>query len=137
MSRIAWHSIFAALFLAASARAEDEVALRNRAERLHREAIVVDGHNDVTTWMLDYGFDLGMDGADPAKRSVKLYWVLGWLLPKPLGDSLRTDTDLRRLRAGGVDAQFFSIFPDPKYMPHSKQRALDMIAALEEQIRRH
>jgi len=137
VSRIAWYSIFAALFLAAAARAEDEAALRIRAERLHREAIVVDGHNDVTTWMLDYGFDLGMDGADPAKRPAKLYWVLGWLLPTPRGDSLRTDTDLRRMRAGGVDAQFFSIFPNPSYMPHSKQRALDMIAALEEQVRRH
>jgi len=135
--RLAGCSIIAGLLLAAAGRAEDEAALRTRAERLHREAIVVDGHNDVTTWMLDYGFDLGMDGADPAKRSAKLYWVLAWLLPTPRGDSLRTDTDLRRLRAGGVDAQFFSIFPDPKYMPHSKQRALDMITVLEEQVRRH
>ena len=79
MIRVAGYPIFAALLLAAAAApAEDEAALRTRAERLHREAIVVDGHNDVTTWMLDYGFDLGMDGADPAKRPAKLYWVLGW-----------------------------------------------------------
>ena len=36
----------------------DEVPV---AARVHREAIVVDGHNDVTTWILDSGFDLGMD----------------------------------------------------------------------------
>jgi membrane dipeptidase len=126
---------------ARTARAEDESALRERAARLHRDAIVVDGHNDVTTWMLDYGFDLGMDGADPAKRPAKLYWVFGWLLPTPRGDALRTDTDLRRLREGGVDAQFFSIFADSKCVDQGpgrcRQRALDMIAALEEQLRRH
>ena len=43
------------------------------AERIHREAIVVDGHNDVTTWILDFGYDLGMNGADPAKRRAELY----------------------------------------------------------------
>jgi len=126
---------------ARTALAEDESALRERAARLHRDAIVVDGHNDVTTWMLDYGFDLGMDGADPAKRPAKLYWVLGWLLPTPQGDALRTDTDLRRLREGGVDAQFFSIFADSKCVNQGpgrcRQRALDMIEALEEQLRRH
>jgi hypothetical protein len=40
-----------------------------RAAALHRDAIVIDGHNDVGIWILDSGFDLGMDGADPAKRS--------------------------------------------------------------------
>jgi microsomal dipeptidase-like Zn-dependent dipeptidase len=99
---------------------------------------VIDGHNDVTSWMLDYGFDLGMDGAADGKRAAALYWVLGWLLPKPSGDELRTHTDLRRLRAGGVDAQFFSIFPHSDYAETpgaSRQRALDMIDALLAQIR--
>jgi len=50
---------------AASAAQVPEVDAR--AARVHREAVVVDGHNDVTTWMLDYGFDLGMDGADSEK----------------------------------------------------------------------
>jgi membrane dipeptidase len=131
----------ATLVAVPAAQAEDESALRARAERLHRDAIVVDGHNDVTTWMLDYGFDLGMDGADPAKRPAKLYWVVGWLLPTPRGDALRTDTDLRRLREGGVDAQFFSIFADSKCVDQGpgrcRQRAVDMIAVVEEQLRRH
>src|SRR5262247_4362911 len=73
------------------------------AARIHRDAIVIDGHNDVTSWILDYGFDLGMDGADKSKRSAPTYWVLGWLLSTPSGAELRTHTDLRRLRAGGVD----------------------------------
>ena len=109
-------------------------------ERIHRDAIVVDGHNDVTTWILDFGFDLGMNGADPAKRRAELYWVLGWLLSTPKGDQLRTHTDLSRLKAGGVDAQFFSIFAHPRYAKApggTKGRAFQMIDALEEQIRRH
>ena len=109
-------------------------------ERIHRDAIVVDGHNDVTTWILDFGFDLGMNGADPAKRRAELYWVLGWLLSTPKGDQLRTHTDLSRLKAGGVDAQFFSIFAHPRYEKApggTKGRAFQMIDALEEQIRRH
>ena len=110
------------------------------AERIHREAIVVDGHNDVTTWILDFGYDLGMNGADPAKRRAELYWILGRLLPRPRGDQLRTHTDLERLKAGGVDAQFFSIFAHPRYAKApggTKGRAFEMIDALEEQIRRH
>lgn len=138
-----------ALALAVPAAAEDpdpaghsarERALWERAERVHREAIVVDGHNDVTTFILDYGYDLGMDGADPDKRDATLYWVPGLkdLLPRPEGDELEMDTDLRRLREGGVDAQFFSIFSHPRYLPaESKQRALDMIGAVHEQVARH
>lgn len=114
-------------------------ALRARAERLHRDAIVVDGHNDITTFMLDYGFELGMDGADPDKRDATLYWIPGVrrILPQPSGDELRTDTDLRRLRAGGVDAQFFSIFAHTRTLPDAAaQRARDMIAVVHEQVRR-
>ncbi len=110
------------------------------SDRIHRDAIVVDGHNDVMSWILDFNFDLGMNGADPAKRRAELYWVLGWLLPAPRGDQLRTHTDLSRLKVGGVDAQFFSIFAHPRYAKApggTKGRALQMMDALEEQIRRH
>ena len=78
-------------------------------ERIHGDAIVVDGHNDVGTWILDFGFDLGMDGADPEKRAAELYWLFGWLFRNASGDALRTHTDLSRMRRGGLDAQFFSI----------------------------
>ncbi len=39
---------------------QEEEALRARALKIHHEAIVVDTHNDVPTWILDFGFDLGM-----------------------------------------------------------------------------
>lgn len=101
---------------------------------------MVDGHNDVTTWILDYGFDLGMDGADPGKRPASLYWVLGWLLPQPSGNDLRTHTDIARLRRGGVDAQFFSIFAHPRFIEApggARGRAHAMIDGLEAQVARH
>jgi membrane dipeptidase len=110
------------------------------AERLHHDAIVIDGHNDVTSLVLDYGFDLGLDGAAPEKRSAAAYWVLGWLLPEPSGDEIRTQTDLRRLQQGGVDAQFFSIWAHSDYAKTpgaSRARANAMIDALLEQLRRH
>ena len=111
-----------------------------RAARVHEEAIVVDGHNDIPTFILDYGFDLGMDGADPAKRDATWYWIPGarWLLPDPVGEELRTDTDLARLRAGGVDAQFFSVFAHSSYEGRAAHdRATQMLDAMQAQIRRH
>ena len=131
---------------ATTALGEDDEDLRERAARIHGEDIVVDGHNDIPTFILDFGFDLGMDGADPHKRGAMLHWipVLRWFLRGVSGDELHTDTDLRRLRAGGVDAQFFSIFVDSSYVPEdpsgsgqARQRALDMIAALLDQVERH
>jgi membrane dipeptidase len=111
---------------------------------VHRDAIVVDGHNDVTSWILDHGFDLAMDGGDPDKRPAWHYWLLPRILARPSGDSLRTHTDLRRLREGGVDAQWFSIWVDDSYVPRDPSqagrataRAMAMIDALDEQLRRH
>jgi membrane dipeptidase len=110
-----------------------------RAAQIHRSAIVVDGHNDVTTWILDTGFDLAMDGADPSKSNAELWWILGRVLPLPDGSDLRTHTDLRRLARGGVDAQFFSIFADPQGRGPGeyRTRAIEMIEALLEQFARH
>lgn len=106
----------------------------------HTEAILVDGHNDVATWILDFGFDLGMVGGDLGKRPAELYWILGWLLPEPSGHEIRTHTDLARMRKGGVDAQFFSIFAHPRYANDSggaRGRAHAMIDAVEAQVERH
>jgi membrane dipeptidase len=135
-----------AMLAAMTTYARDESDLRDRAERIHRDAIVVDGHNDITTFILDYQFDLGMDGSGPGKQDATLYWVpaIRWLLPRLEADNLRTDTDLRRLRTGGIDAEFFSIFVDSSYVPRdssqagrAKDRALAMIGAVLEQVRRH
>jgi len=125
---------------AGTALANPESSIPPRAWQLHQDALVVDGHNDITTWIVDCGFDLGMDGADPKKKNAELWWILGRFLPKPSGDQLRTHTDLRRMAEGGLDAQFFSIFSDPRRYSEpgeAKRRALDMIEAVERQVQLH
>jgi membrane dipeptidase len=93
--------------------------LEERAARLHAGAIVVDTHDDVTSAILEDGFDLA----------------------HPNG---KTATDLPRMRAGGVTAEFFSIYVDSRYYerPSSREggaarRALDMIDVTYQQIERH
>ncbi len=107
------------------AQSPDEAALRRRAERLHRSAIVLDTHNDVTTPILDEKFDLGKAGDAPDAK------------PK-------THTDLRRMKSGGLDAVFFAIYVDSAFVGKkpsegggAARRALDMIDAVYEQVRRH
>jgi len=115
-----------------------------QAARIHSDAIVVDGHNDIPLWILDYGFDLGMDGADPDKRTIETQFLFGSLLGKPRGEDLHTHTDLRRLREGGVDVQWMSIFVHSRYVPedesqtgNARARGLAMIEAVEGQVQRH
>ncbi|MBI4512547.1 MAG: membrane dipeptidase [Gemmatimonadetes bacterium] len=65
--------------------------LARRARRIHREAIVVDGHNDLP-WRMRTEGSSSFDVIDIAQR-------------------LSTGhTDIPRLREGGVDAQFFAAY---------------------------
>ncbi len=103
----------------------DEASLRARAEKLHRESLVIDTHNDITTPMIEEGFDLGMDGTDPKGK-------------------IKTHTDLKRMKAGGLDAEFFAIYVDKIFVNKTTaegggaaRRALDMISLIDEQVRKH
>ena len=105
--------------------ARDEASLRARAEKLHREAIVVDTHNDITSAMLDGGFDLAKAGDAPDLKE-------------------KTHTDIRRMKEGGLDAEFFAIYvgrdfvnKKPSEGGGAARRALDMIAVVYEQVRRN
>jgi membrane dipeptidase len=98
-------------------------SLEARARAVHRDAIVVDGHNDVALAIVDDGFDLGMDGTRGRTR---------------------TQTDLRRLAAGGLGAVFFAIYVDGRFTPktpgarsHAYARARELIAAVQAQTRAH
>ena len=122
----------------------EEESLRARAIQLHRDAIVIDGHNDLPWWILDFGFDLGMDGDKPSDSGRWIHTFIRWLPWRPKGKNIHTHTDLSRMREGGLDAQFFSIWVGPEFYNRSKpiqgqarQRAIDMIGALREQVRRH
>ena len=125
------------------AHTPEEETLRTRAVELHQDAIVVDGHNDLSTFILDFGFDLGMDGDQPDDRSPIIYaFILPWLPNPPFGDEVRTNTDLARSREGGLDVPVFSIWPECSYYKSggadmARQRALDKLEALQESVRRH
>ena len=109
----------------ASSKAQDDGALRARAERLHRQSIVIDTHNDITSPLLEDGFDLGMRGDDPNAKT-------------------KTHTDLRRMKAGGLGAEFFAVYVGKEFVNKkpaegggAARRALDVIDVVKEQIRRH
>ena len=102
-----------------------DAALRARAERLHKEAIVIDTHNDITSPLFENGFDLAMSGDDPAGK-------------------VKTHTDLRRMKQGGLDAEFFAVYVGKEFVNKTPaqgggaaRRALDIIDVVYEQVRRH
>jgi membrane dipeptidase len=70
---------------------EPPVKMTEEALRLHREAILVDGHNDLP-WQFRKKEDLSFQKIDIARPQPKLH------------------TDIPRLRKGGVGAQFWSAF---------------------------
>ena len=103
----------------------DDAALRARAEKLHREAIVIDTHNDITSPLVDEGFDLATSGIGP-------------------DGTLKTHTDIRRMKEGGLDAEFFAVYVGREYVNKkpaegggAARRALDVIDVVREQVRRH
>lgn len=76
-----------------------------RAARIHREAIVVDTHADSVTRIIDNGEDLGVRTS-------------------------RGDIDIPRMKEGGLDCQFFSIWPAREYRDYGFfKRSMDMIDA--------
>jgi membrane dipeptidase len=93
-----------------------EAALRQRTNRIQRTSIVVDTHNDITSPITDENFDLGTRDT-----------------------SGKIQTDIPRMKEGGLGAEFFSIYVAAKYAKEggAARRALDMIDGVYEQVRRH
>jgi membrane dipeptidase len=83
------------------------------ARALHERAIVVDTHSDLTSRMLE-------DGFDPGPRSATGHM------------------DLVRMKEGGLDAQFFAIYVAEEFARGgAARRALDMIDAVRGLAARH
>jgi membrane dipeptidase len=88
-------------------------AIASRARKLHFSSIVVDTHADTTQRLLDGDFDLG---------------------PRNSKGSI----DIPRMKEGGLDAIFFSIWIPSKITgPAAVKHALDQINAVHEQVRKH
>ena len=100
---------------AASTRAPRDEALWQRALAIHRRAIVVDTHNDITTPMTNDDFDLSGNPPYPYR------------------------TNIDRLKKGGVTGLFFSLYIKPWYVEHggAARRTLDMIDSVYRAAERH
>ncbi len=72
------------------------------AESLHRSAIVIDTHNDVTQRLVTEGVDLGQRLPDG-------------------------QTDIPRMREGGLDAEFLSVFVPPKLFAGERAYAQSLL----------
>jgi membrane dipeptidase len=99
----------------ARSRSPRNEALWQRAMAIHRRAIVIDTHNDVTTPMANDDYDLG--GTPPAPYR----------------------TSIARMKQGGQTAEFFSLYIKPWYVTHggAARRTLDMIDSVYRAIERH
>ena len=93
--------------------------VEERAARLHRQAIIVDGHNDIPSVILAGNYDLGTR-------------------------STRTHTDLARMKASGITGEFFSIYVEGDLAEKptvqgggALRRAIDLIDVTYRQVERH
>jgi membrane dipeptidase len=104
----------AALLVPVVAFTQSATPVSPRARQLHDRAIVIDSHADTTQRLLfDKGFDIGARHADGS-------------------------IDIPRMREGGLDALFFSIWmPSEVTGPAAVKRALDLIDRVREAARTH
>ncbi|MFN2532590.1 MAG: dipeptidase [Pyrinomonadaceae bacterium] len=124
--------IVAALFSVSTSRAEATVnesttasldddqesrdpVLWKRALAIHRRAIVIDTHNDVTTPMTNDDYDLSGTPPTPYRTSIQ------------------------RMKEGGLTAEFFSLYVKPWYVANggAARRTLDMIDSVYRAAERH
>jgi len=109
-----WHKVSVATCLAVLASVDLSAAKRTVTEaevqRVHRSALLIDTHNDVTSFTVE-GFDIGSTGS-------------------------KHHTDLARLKAGSVEAVFFAAYVGPEYATSrtSAVRALQMIDTIRTDI---
>ena len=89
--------------------------LWQRALQIHRRAIVIDTHNDVTSAMTNDDFDLS--GTPPAPYL----------------------TNIARMKKGGLTGEFFSLYIKPWYVENggAARRTLDMIDSVYRAVERH
>ena len=98
-----------------SNRSPRDEALWQRALAIHRRAIVIDTHNDITTAMTNDDYDLGGNPPVPYRTSIA------------------------RMKKGGQTAEFFSLYIKPWYVTHggAARRTLDMIDSVYRGVERH
>jgi membrane dipeptidase len=121
--------IFAAFFLSITGGlngqtmpADADPKLWEKALTIHKKAIIIDGHNDITGPMVDQDFNL----ADDSTGRIQLG-----------GDPYHTD--LNRLKKSGITGEFMSIYVSGAMLRTggAMRRAMDMIDATYREAERH
>lgn len=111
-------SAVAPLLALAGARADDPLPpVSERARRVHAGGMLLDGHNDLP-WRLRQDGDTAFSRLDIGRRL----------------DS--GQTDIPRLRAGGVKAQFWSVYI-PSEQPNPARTVLDQIDLVHRMVERY
>lgn len=99
-----------------------DAALWQRALKIHKKAIIIDGHNDIPSPLVDDDFDLSTNSVGKYHRD---------------GDPFHTD--LARFKASGITGEFFSIYVSgADYEKGGKmRRAMDLIDATMREVEKH
>ena len=121
-----YHFVSVIRFLRFDFRADD--AERCRPEtlgagfKIHKKAIIVDGHNDIPSPMVDDDFNLATNSVGKFHND---------------GDPFHTD--LQRFKQSGITGEFFSIYVSGNdYQKGGKmRRAMDLIDATYREVERH
>jgi membrane dipeptidase len=111
-TRVLWPlcGLIAAAVLTRAALADE---ISERAHKLHFSSIVLDTHDDTTQRFFSKDYDLGKQNADG-------------------------HVDIPRMREGGMNAIFFSIWIDGRIVgPPAVEKALDQIDAVRENVKKY
>ncbi|MEO6334636.1 MAG: dipeptidase [Pyrinomonadaceae bacterium] len=113
---------FCALTLAQTMPKDADPKLWAQALKIHRKAIIVDGHNDIPSPMVDDDFDLATGSVGKFHND---------------GDPFHSD--LARLKTSGITGEFFSIYVGGNRMEthDSMRRAMEMIDATYREAEKH
>ncbi len=110
---------FCATSFAQTMPAGADQKLWEQALRIHKKAIVVDGHNDITSPMVDEDLDLITDTVGKFHQD---------------GDPFHTD--LNRFRKSGITGEFFSIYVSGTNKTPMR-RAMELIDATNREVEKH
>ena len=97
-------------------------ALWAKALKIHRKAIIVDGHNDIPSPMVDEDFDLATNSVGKFHK-----------------DGNPFHSDIARFKAGGITGEFFSIYVSGTTLATggAMRRAMDLIDATYRETEKH
>jgi membrane dipeptidase len=118
----AFISLFTGQTAAQTMPAGADAKVWQQALKIHKKSIIVDGHNDITSPMVDEDFNLSSNSVGKYHKD---------------GDPFHTD--LARMRLGGITGEFFSIYVsgDTLKTGGAMRRAMDLIDATNREVEKN